>query len=178
MKEAKVDEEKAAEAVGDEEQAERERMEAEDDEFGRRLSRVVFGSVMAVALCGAVVILGACTGINSLVKTFFPETDVPVAVAGPDRVVVVGDRVYLDDAGSTSGVSLWAMASKPAGSAAALTVERGTATFVADVPGSYGLVLAVTAGGKTSKAVEVSVNAISVPGPTAAAVQAPAADSP
>jgi len=67
----------------------------------------------------------------------------PVADAGPDQNVGVGDVVVLDGSGSTDaeGDALtfsWSLTSAPAGSAATLSNPSAVnATFVADVAGDY-----------------------------------------
>ncbi len=92
----------------------------------------------------------------------------PVAVAGDDRVVQVGDTVQLNGSGSfddrTPASTLaydWTLVSRPPGSAA--TFQDGstsTPAFVTDVAGTYSLRLVVTDGqGLVSAPDEVVVTA-------------------
>ncbi|GFO57631.1 hypothetical protein GMSM_46380 [Geomonas sp. Red276] len=72
------------------------------------------------------------------------------AVAGSDSAIVTGGTVMLDGSGSscTSGQPLtyvWKFASKPSGSNATISTPNApTASFVADVEGSYTVKLTVT----------------------------------
>ena len=71
------------------------------------------------------------------------------ADAGSDRSVVVGQTVTVDPSASTGAIDRyrWTLKYVPSGSAASLQgLERGKVSFVADVPGSYGLELTVSAG--------------------------------
>lgn len=78
-----------------------------------------------------------------------PVNSRPVADAGPDQTVIVGETVVLDAASSRDddGDSLtiaWSFATVPDGSAAALSgVDTLTPSFVADVAGSYVVTLSV-----------------------------------
>ncbi|MEZ5291743.1 MAG: Calx-beta domain-containing protein [Vicinamibacterales bacterium] len=76
----------------------------------------------------------------------------PIADAGPDQRVAVGQTVTLDGSGSTDvdGNPLtyaWALVSVPPGSAAALTAPTSVAPrFTADLPGAYVAQLVVNDG--------------------------------
>jgi hypothetical protein len=80
------------------------------------------------------------------------ENSAPVAQAGPDQTVFVGDTVQLNGSGSTDvdGNLLtfqWSVISAPAGSAAALSnATLVNPTFVADLPGTYVVQLVVNDG--------------------------------
>jgi RHS repeat-associated protein len=88
----------------------------------------------------------------------------PVANAGPDQTVFVGDTVHLTGAASTDvdGNTLtfaWSLTTKPAGSTT--TLSDATAvnpTFTADVAGEYIAQLIVNDGAVTSAADTVSIN--------------------
>ena len=76
----------------------------------------------------------------------------PVAAAGPDQAVTVGQIVHLDGSASTDADTAtlgysWLMASRPAGSAAALSDRAAVKpVFLADVAGTYILELVVNDG--------------------------------
>lgn len=80
------------------------------------------------------------------------ENRAPIADAGPDQAVVVGETVNLDGTASSDpdGDPLsydWTLISKPAGSEAQLNnPETATPTFVADKAGTYELRLEVSDG--------------------------------
>jgi len=82
----------------------------------------------------------------------------PVANAGPDQTVFVGDMVYLDGSASydVDGDPLvyqWTLSSTPAGSAAVLSDPAALApTFIADLPGEYVVQLIVNDGSVSSAA--------------------------
>lgn len=90
---------------------------------------------------------------------------VPVASAGLNQSVVVGQVVTLDGSGSTDAdrqpISFqWRLISRPAGSAAALTGETtARPVFTADVAGVYAASLVVNDGLSASEPVIVSVTA-------------------
>lgn len=97
------------------------------------------------------------------------ETDAPSADAGADRTVTVGEEVSLDASGSASPGEeapsfTWGL-STPDGSTATLSTTSGENTsFVADVAGSYEVVLTVTnAGGSDTDTVEVTAEPDSPP---------------
>ena len=75
----------------------------------------------------------------------------PVANAGPDQTVKVGSTVAIKGSGASAfGTQLtyaWALTLLPAGSLATLTMVNGvSATFVADLPGTYVAQLTVNDG--------------------------------
>lgn len=90
---------------------------------------------------------------------------VPVASAGVNQSVVVGQLVTLDGSGSTDAdrqpISfLWRLISKPAGSTATLTGETtARPAFTADLAGVYAASLVVSDGVSSSEAVIVTVTA-------------------
>ena len=66
----------------------------------------------------------------------------PVANAGPDQTVLVGQTVQLDGSGSSDAdgdplTFRWALTTRPAGSQATLANATVNPTFVADVLGTY-----------------------------------------
>jgi len=91
----------------------------------------------------------------------------PVADAGPDQTVNVGDLVQLDGSGSSDpdGDPLtysWSFIARPTGSVAALSDPHiADPTFVADVAGDYSLELVVDdgRGGTDSDQVTIAANA-------------------
>ncbi len=84
-----------------------------------------------------------------------PPNNAPTADAGPDQSVTVGDNVQLDGSGSSDpeGDSLsfsWSLVS-PIGSSASLTgASTDSPTFVADVTGTFFLILTVDDGSLTA----------------------------
>ncbi len=100
-----------------------------------------------------------------LVITATRSNAAPVAVAGADQSVQVGDPVTLDGAESNDpdGTALgfaWSFVSRPEGSAAALDAPTAARTgFVADVAGQYVVQLLVTDGQIESRADTVVVTA-------------------
>ena len=91
------------------------------------------------------------------------ENVAPVADAGPDQTVFVGDTVVLDGRGSSDadGNSLtyrWYL-TRPSGSGATLSRSNSVApSFVVDEPGTYTVQLIVNDGTEDSKADTVSVS--------------------
>lgn len=89
----------------------------------------------------------------------------PVANAGSDQVVAVGDTVHLNGSSSTDpdGDALqftWTLTTRPSGSATVLTsATAATPSFVADVAGSYEISLTVSDGDSTSRPDTVRANA-------------------
>lgn len=97
---------------------------------------------------------GKAEGTDTVRLTVLPNSR-PVADAGPDRLVSVGEHVELDGRGSHDPdpqelAFLWSIVSAPAGSLATPSPPTSrTPGFIADVPGSYTLELAVHDGGYT-----------------------------
>lgn len=97
--------------------------------------------------------------------TISTENSAPVARAGPDRKVSVGETVRLDGGASTDvdGDRLafdWALATVPAGSAAALSDSDSVdAGFVADRPGVYVARLVVRDGREYGRPDTVTITA-------------------
>lgn len=96
------------------------------------------------------------------------DTDLlcPVADAGPDREVPVGNTVVLDGSDSdSSGLGTleydWVLVTIPAGSEATLS-DAGTVSprFTADVAGEYTVELEVSAAGCTSDPDAVTITAV------------------
>lgn len=93
-----------------------------------------------------------------------PGNTPPVADAGPDQSVQLGDTAQLDGSGSTDvdGDALtyfWTMADRPAGSSTSLSdATVVNPTFVADVPGVYVIELVVDDGNATSFPDSVTVS--------------------
>lgn len=81
-----------------------------------------------------------------------PVVDLPIADAGADASVLVGELVMLDGTNSTdpNGLPLtylWSLVSSPAGSIATLNLNTSpTPEFVLDLPGSYTVQLVVNNG--------------------------------
>ncbi|MCM0084136.1 FG-GAP-like repeat-containing protein [Geomonas sp. Red32] len=81
-----------------------------------------------------------------------PVTAPPVASAGPDLQAGTGDTVTLDGGGSSDLLAYpitfnWTIASKPAGSTAALeNPASATPSFFVDLPGTYTVTLVVNNG--------------------------------
>ena len=95
-----------------------------------------------------------------------PDLLCPVADAGPDREVPVGNSVVLDGSDSrNAGLGTieydWVLVTVPAGSGAALS-DAGTVSprFTADVAGEYTAELEVRAGGCTSDPDTVTITAV------------------
>lgn len=89
----------------------------------------------------------------------------PVANAGPDQTVTVGDTVMLDGSGSNDAdgdplTFSWSLTTVPAGSAAALSNPAAASpNFVADVEGDYVAQLIVNDGTEDSSANTVMITA-------------------
>ncbi|MCJ8270441.1 MAG: PKD domain-containing protein, partial [Psychrosphaera sp.] len=95
----------------------------------------------------------------------------PIANAGSNQTIVAGDTVNLSGASSSDidGDNLsytWQLNSKPAGSNATFTDANSvTATFIADVAGSYVVSLTVNDGQVSSSASTVTITAIAANNP-------------
>ena len=104
---------------------------------------------------------------DSITLTASTSNGKPVANAGPDQTVNVGDTVTLDGTGSSDpdGDPLqysWTLATRPSGSAASLSSSTAARpSFVADVSGTYGASLTVSDGTEASGSDNVRVNAAS-----------------
>jgi len=108
---------------------------------------------------------GAAGDPDSVTVSF--ENIQPVADAGSDQSVSIGDTVSLDGSGSTdtNGDELtysWSFASKPAGSLAEFSDPTSVQpSFVVDEPGEYVVSLVVNDGFVDSVAANVTITAIS-----------------
>ncbi len=95
----------------------------------------------------------------------------PVATLGPDQSVTTGMLVYLDGSGSSDADNdaltyNWTLASKPVGSASALSQNGPSATrpfFSADLAGTYVVTLTVSDGKLVSATATVSITASNAP---------------
>ena len=91
----------------------------------------------------------------------------PVATLGPDQSVTTGMLVYLDGSGSSDADNdaltyIWTLASKPVGSASALSQNGPSANrpfFSADLAGTYVVTLTVSDGILVSATATVSITA-------------------
>jgi hypothetical protein len=103
--------------------------------------------------------------LSDFVCRVFPENCAPpTANAGTPKEVLVGSVVTLTGSGvDPNGAQLsyvWTLASKPAGSAAALTGATSTQpSFIADLPGNYLAALVVSNGTSTSATSTIVVTA-------------------
>ena len=117
------------------------------------------------AALGAAVIVFAGIGCSGGGGDDPGSNTAPVASAGADQWVAAGALVALDGSGSSDAdggalTYLWAFASRPDGSAAALSSAGAIApTFTADVAGTYVLRLTVNDGTVDGAADEVTVTA-------------------
>ncbi len=106
---------------------------------------------------------------NEACATTLAENRPPVADAGPDRTVFVGETVQLDGSGSSDpdGDPLsfrWAFVSKPEGSQATLsTPTEAQTTFVPDVAGQYVVKLTVDDGRGGTASDTVTITAETLP---------------
>jgi hypothetical protein len=106
---------------------------------------------------------GAVSAPDSVTVSF--DNLPPVADAGGNQAVVVGDLVTLDGSGSSdaNGDPLtfsWSEVAKPSGSTADLTGTTASITFTADLPGKYIASLVVNDGIVDSAASNATVEAI------------------
>ena len=105
------------------------------------------------------------TDTGTVYVTVNAVNDAPVAKAGSDQEVAVMDIVTLEGSGSTDvdGDNLtyeWAFVSRPTASSAVLSYPGpGTATFLADTPGSYEVELMVDDGTVESASDSVVITA-------------------
>jgi hypothetical protein len=120
-------------------------------------------------LLSLVVALGGCLGSGEGPGLQGPlPNDEPVADAGPDQTVAVGDLVTLDGSASDDfdGDPLtyaWTLTSVPAGSTAALSDPAAISpTFTADLAGDYVATLVVNDGTVSSLADTVTITAVVV----------------
>lgn len=108
-----------------------------------------------------------------------PTNAVPIAAAGPDQTVHVGDTVTLTGSGSDPDGELvsylWTLSSSPAGSTATLSgTTAPTTSFIADVAGTYVLRLVVSDAGGSSAPDLVVVTVQSTTPPPVTSVNTPA----
>lgn len=107
---------------------------------------------------------------DSAPDTVVVVTSNPIADAGPDQMVSVGEEVTLDGSGSsaTGGGALtfdWILEATPQGSNATLSNPNSIApTFTADVAGDYIAELVVNDGTLNSLPDSVSITATTTPG--------------
>lgn len=101
---------------------------------------------------------------DTVVITAVDENGTPVANAGPNQTVAVGETVYLDgsDSSDPDGDPLqfaWTL-SRPGGSSAALnSTTTATPRFTADVAGTYSVSLTVSDGTSSSTEDTVTITA-------------------
>ena len=106
---------------------------------------------------------GAASVADEVVVSFLNVA--PVADAGKNQVVPVGTTVHLEGGGSSDAnldplTYQWSLASRPAGSLAALTGEAtATPTLVPDLPGTYTVSLVVHDGQVASAPDVVTIQA-------------------
>jgi parallel beta-helix repeat protein len=111
-------------------------------------------------------IFGAVSDADNLAVGF--ENVKPVADAGVNQTVIVGDTVSLDGSGSTDAnfdmlIYSWSFVSVPAGSLAEIADPTSVQTsFVADEPGAYVVSLVVNDGFVDSDAANVTITAMTI----------------
>jgi hypothetical protein len=106
--------------------------------------------------------------VDHLGESGFPTGDnvAPLAVAGPDQTVLIGEAVSLDGSASTDAdgdplTYLWTFTSLPTGSTATLSDATGVPpTFVPDLTGTYVVQLVVNDGTVDSGPDTVSITTI------------------
>ena len=109
-------------------------------------------------------VFGAASEPDTITVSF--ENIAPVADAGANQSVIIGDTVFLDGSASsdTNGDSLsysWSFAAKPAGSLAVIAEPASVQTsFVADETGEYVVSLVVNDSFVDSAAVTVTITAL------------------
>jgi PKD domain. len=105
-------------------------------------------------------------GTDSATMTVSTFNSPPVANAGPNQTAVLGSTVTLNGSGSSDVdgdpiTYLWSLVSRPAGSAAVLTLANSIApTFIADKPGSYLAQLVVNDGKANSVPATVTITTL------------------
>ena len=126
----------------------------------------LFGLLVGFALWWSALDAPPGGGVPLVAPAFAQGQPPPVADAGLDRTVAVGETVALDGSGSTDPKEMvdtfaWQLISVPAGSTAALDDPTAVKpSFVADLPGDYVAQLILTEGNRTSQPDSVTVSTV------------------
>jgi PKD domain len=136
----------------------------------------ILGLALILAACGGGGGSNATTADPPITPPTGTTNTAPVANAGAARNVSVAGVVSLDGTASSDAdghalTYLWAISSKPAGSAAVLTSSTAAKpAFTPDVSGNYVITLVVNDGRVNSAAVSVTLTATAVSGANVAPV--------